>query len=203
METLKDFLHNDFTACYLIEDNEQKLLSIDIDKAVIGQVYYFSPLLSFGDYDNSCDVERSNYRVFLEMFKDSPYVKTISGWYGYSAIAIDIFCDNQEILETLSALENYPAIDDQDVSLVKNEIEEESWESYIKGDLLKAIEDHYSLDDIEIIEEDQFFQLYGKLCNDSNTYFEVEAGGIGYINIERLLTALPEELPPCLKGEIY
>jgi hypothetical protein len=203
METVKDFLYNDFTNCYLIEDNQQRLLSIDIEKAKIGQVFYFSPLLSFGDYDNSCAVERSNVRVFMEMFGNSPFVKKLTGWYGSEMIGIDIFCNDAEILETLDALADYPAINDGDVSVLESEMERECWESYLKNDLLSAIQKHYALDDIEIIEEDTFFQLYGKLCNDSNTYFEVEAGGVGYINIERLLTALPEEMPTCLKGEIY
>ncbi|MCK9593828.1 MAG: hypothetical protein M0Q91_17650, partial [Methanoregula sp.] len=45
-------------------------------------LYLVSSYLQYGDYDNSCMVERSNYKIFMESYKEEPGVFTISGGYG-------------------------------------------------------------------------------------------------------------------------
>jgi len=165
--------------------------------------YFFScPYLSFGDYDNSCHVERSNVRVFMEMYGSHPDVYKHTGSYGHEAIFIDVLCTDSEIIETLQALYNYPCIDDQDCSLMGAEMEEECWESYILSDFTDAIIKKYDLLDIEVTAND-LFSIYRELQEATNTYFEVQSGGNGHIDIKRLIDGLPDICPTYLKPIFY
>ena len=68
METLKDFLGNDKTGVYHYSPEYRNLFN----SSFAGSFEVYShPYLSFGDYDKSCHIERSNVRVFLDRFKGS------------------------------------------------------------------------------------------------------------------------------------
>jgi hypothetical protein len=167
-----------------------------------GEAYFCSPFLSYGDYDHSSAVERSNVRMFLKEFKDHPDVRVKQGGYGWEAIFIDVLCTDTEIIEMLQSLENYPCINDEDVSNLEMEMEQESWENWIKSDFLQAIVKHYKAD-WEDADTDKLYTLYNELKESTNTYFEVEAGGNGYIDIKRLISGLPEQAPSFLKLEYW
>ena len=167
-----------------------------------GECYFNSPLLSYGDYDNSCAVERSNVRLFLEEFKDHKDVIVWHGGYGSTCILIDVLCEDEEIIEVLKSLENYPCINDEDVSMLEMEMEQEDWENWIKRDFLNAIEKHYKADSSEITDE-ELSNLYYRLKEETNTEYIVESGGNGYIDIDRLIKGLPEEAPTELNLEYW
>lgn len=199
---LTELCYNDLTRVY--EKSEYGLYPAEkymIEKTPVKGLFYYScPYLSFGDYDNSCEVERSNVRVFMERFSGHPDVHHDTGIYGYEAILIDVFCTDKEIIEVLTALENYPAIDDCDVSQMKIDMEGESWENWIKQDFKSAILKKYDLFDLNCSDE-ILSEYYNRLMEETNTYFEVEAGGVGYIDIERLMTGLPDVCPVELMPE--
>ena len=92
-----------------------------------------------------------------------------------------------------SSLENYPCFDDQAVSEVEMEIEDE----YIK-DMWSDLKRCWSDDIQEALDlcgiDDIDREMYEKAKEETNTYFEVGAGGIGYIDCERLAPAYLEEL---------
>jgi len=143
----------------------------------LGQV----PFCSYGDYDNSGSVERSNYRVFMEMFRsiDGIY-EVLSGWDGHS-IMVDLekLNENQEIIDVIAGLNDYPVIDEEDMCRIEMEMEKESWESWIRSDLEKAIINFVNDDDFEIPEDLDLWPIYLELKEKTNTYFEVEGGGNG------------------------
>lgn len=199
---------NDSTNIYYVNSDKHQLNKLDNWENELHVHYFFSPYLSFGDYDNSCAVERSNVRVFEQQFadcKNTDWVK-ITGGYGWECIAIRLSSTNEEIIETLQRLENYPAISDEDVSLMELEMEDEHWhlvykDAFIKG--LKTLADNS--DDIyneEVLNEDDLRQYYETLKERSNTYFQVEAGGNGYIDIDRLIESADiKEVASFLKFE--
>lgn len=189
-KTVKEFLWNDFTNVYKWEDGRMQYNSMDTDLVTDkGILYYASPLLSFGDYDNSCAVERSNVRVFMEEFGQDPYVMRKRGDYSSEIIYIDIMCDNEEIISTLCALADYPAMDDQDVSAMEMEMEEEDWSSWMKRDFKKRIEKKFGVWDSDP-DDGKLFELYRELKEQTNTYYEVQSGGSGWCDLDRLLEAI-------------
>ena len=180
------------------------------------KTYVSHAVLSYGYYDNSCAVERANVRVLKEKYPDFESY-SFSGWdngsqyinhvyeeilpeseivelYGsYRLIQIWIRGDIDKENGYTAALENYPCLDDEAISEIETEVEEE----YIKDiwpDLLRCFPDDFR-EALELCGIDEFDrELYEKAKEETNTYFEVEAGGNGYIDVKRLAPAYAEEL---------
>ena len=136
--------------------------------------------IQYGDYDNSCAVERANVR-YLE---EKKLVKTLErGCYGYVKAWLLDTPDNRELLGSLL---DYPCFDDEIVSEIEREIEDE----YLKdcaGDLHKLLPEpvQEAMQDLDIFDEIDR-DCYEKAKEASNTYFELESGGNGYIDFKRL-----------------
>lgn len=135
--------------------------------------------ISFGDYDNSCAVERANVR-YLEQNNLIAYKETGS-YYWEKAWLLD----NEENREILNALENYPCFDDELVSEIEMEIEEE----YIKDndDIFRATKEPLKsvLDDLDFRTIDT--EIYYKVKEELNMEFIVESGGNGYIDLDKMV----------------
>lgn len=198
MQSIHQYLYNDFTNIYKLENEQQRTTSPyeinqAIEKKTKGIYFFLHPYLSFGDYDKSCEVERSNLRIFLEEYENNPDIQHIKGSYGSEAIAIDINCSDASIIELLESLDSYPALDDEDVSNMKIQMEEEAWDACIKSDFISALEKKFDAD-YSIWENDALWQLYTQLKKKTNNYAEVQAGGNVYIDIEKLVEQL-ETIP--------
>lgn len=203
METLRELLGNDSTNVrYLREGDCGNRYDHYTEYTKEGQQYYFSPMLSYGDYDNSCAVERSNYRVFLEEHKDSEFIKEVSGWYGSSAIAVNLNCTDSEINDKLMSLLDYPCLNDDDVSMLESDIEFEYIDNFIQWDLSRLLKEKYEdYFDHEILDKDKFIALWHELKEKNNIEFEVQSGGVGYMNTERLFEGA--DFTDIIKIELY
>ena len=84
------------------------------------------PYCTFGDYDNSTAVERSNARVMLERF---PWLVTVTGDYGSQMVGYLGEPENQNpnLIEAIEALDGYPVADESDMSDLEMTMEWESW----------------------------------------------------------------------------
>jgi hypothetical protein len=137
--------------------------------------------IQYCDYDNSCAVERANVRYLQEQklmaYEDTGGYGSVKAW----------LLDTEENRELLGVLFDYPCFDDELVSQVEMEIEDE----YIKDcasdlhkllseDMQEAMQELYLFDDIDR-------DCYEKAKDASNTHFEVECGGNGYIDFKRLV----------------
>ena len=137
--------------------------------------------IQYGDYDNSCAVERANVRYLQEQklvaYEDTGGYGSVKAW----------LLDTEENRELLASLFDYPCFDDELVSEVEREIEDE----YIKDcasdlhkllseDMQQALQELFIFDDIDR-------ECYDKAKESSNTYFEVESGGNGYIDFKRIV----------------
>ena len=137
--------------------------------------------IQYGDYDNSCAVERANVRYLEEQKLVELREKGRSGFV--KAWLLDTG-ENRELLESL---QDYPCFDDDLVSRVEMEIEDE----YIKdctSDLHKLLSEpiQEAMQDLDIFDEIDR-DCYEKAKEASNTYFEVRPGGNGYIDFKRLV----------------
>jgi hypothetical protein len=185
--SILDFLGNDTTGVYkLTEYGEFSAGSYELEIAEPKQFYYLPKVLSFGDYDNSCQVERSNVRVFLERFKGHKDILHRTGGYGSEFIAIDITTTDTEILETLAALSEYPVMDEEDMSNMEQEMINEAWQSYGQDDFLRALYKKFGADDIR-----KGADVYGLYVSHSGQP-EIEAGGSVWFNTEKVIEAITE-----------
>jgi hypothetical protein len=151
------------------------------------------PLLSFGDYDNSCQVERSNVRVFLQMFGKLPEVVCMHFAYNSQVIAIKGTCNDSELLDVLEGLDDYPIIDENDSQAMEMELIDEAWSNFGESDFLSAIQKKFDADDIEVKEGADLFDIYRKASEEANCYAEIECGGNVYFNFDKVVQFVSEE----------
>ena len=151
------------------------------------------PLLSFGDYDNSCQVERSNVRVFLQMFGKLPEVVCMHFAHYSQVIAIKGTCNDPELLDVLEGLSNYPVIDEEDSQAMEIELIDEAWSNFGESDFLSDIQKKFEADDIEVKEGADLFDIYRKASEEAGCYAEIEAGGNVYFNFDEIVQFVSEE----------
>lgn len=153
---------------------------------------YLPRELAFGDYDNSSAVERSNYRVFIEQYgevKDAfgeQGIYEVVGDHGANAIAIRLTVADEGVLETLSALSDYPLIDEEDMSNLETEMADEAWEDYGRNELVDELEKKF---DITIDDHDQtgLNEVRYAAEQEAGIYPEIEGGGGVVFHFKRLL----------------
>lgn len=171
-----------------------------------GVFYYSCRYLSFGDYDNSCQVERSNVREFLRIAKEENFTDYlhVSGMYSSESIYIDIMASNETIIEILNNLESYPAINDEDCSLLEHEILMEAFNNCYLRDFEEAINKKFGFDYSDITDNDAFYSFISGIMEDNNLYAEVESGGSGYYPVNDIVDCIElEMLPTCYKYEVW
>ena len=122
----------------------------EVNEEVLKTIFIVPDLLSGGDYSNSSEVQVSNHRVFLKEFKNVEGVHDVYGAFGSYAVAIraDIAESNEQVKETLDGLENYPVIDDDDMSELRNE-----WEQLAVQDMIHGIQNSIENDLEELIKD--------------------------------------------------
>ena len=162
-------------------------------------IYAVPELMSGGDYANSSTVEVSNHRVFLEEFKDLEGVHEVWGGYGSFAVAIrvDVLENNEEIIDTLNGLENYPVINDEDLSNLENEKSEEAWNDWAESDMRRLLRDSHDLLDEDFIEDydrEDFKYLFYQCSEEAGEYWEAESGGSMYIRLESIAPYMRDRL---------
>jgi hypothetical protein len=158
-------------------------------------IFLISNHMQFGDYDNSCMVERSNYKLFLEEYKEEKGIFRIYGGYGSSGIAISIryLLDPvnedkaDEIIELLNNLNKYPVIDDEDMSNMEYDAFLESLDSFAIRECNDLLANQYL---IEVYDYDQDKLKEVLLEADRNLdypSYQIESGGSCYIDTKRLI----------------
>jgi hypothetical protein len=170
-------------------------------------LYLISKYMQYGDYDDSCMVERSNYKLFLENFGDLNGVYTISGGYGSSGIALSIAWlsnpDNEdksiEIIDLLNNLNDYPCIDDEDMSNMEYESFLEALDNFAIRECNDLLSKQFLLDVYDYNEDklkDVLLDSNSKLSYDA---YEIESGGSCYIDTKRLIEKVSlREYTDCL-----
>ena len=191
-------------------------MDTQIKELANGVKYFSCGYLSFGDYDNSCAVERANVRYLKEKdeLKDSidkwsmdnwergDYLssshrsiggfstwqpiesdtKLVEAYGGYGSIQLWVREDIWNELELEKEFDSYPALDDDLVSQIEMEMEDEAWENSIKSDLINTLPDDYDQDQLdnqevkcmnclwEGIDSELIIELDVKLCPKCSQY---------------------------------
>ncbi len=102
-----------------------------------------SDLWTGGDYAGDT-ITRANFLYLKEEFGQLPGVHAVSGgWSSYTlAISIATFDYCEELRERLFVLDGYPLANEEYHSELEMDLENMSWEEWIKGDFEKAAMNH-------------------------------------------------------------
>ena len=146
-------------------------------------------LLTYGDYVGSM-VEKTNNQVFWDEFGDRAGVSNeYEGFHSYAiALTADAIRDNEDIVETLNALADYPLLDEEKHSELCMDEYQESWENYGQSDFIdeicrKLTPHHYDFDDfLDEAGSDKLMTLYESGIPSGEYYIE-ETGGIA-LNVD-------------------
>lgn len=110
--------------------------------------------------------------------------------------------------ETTDALEDYPCIDDERVSEVETEWEQEAWKDWLRNDLSRHMgRDGYS--ELELffdgLDDDGAWTLYREAMEEANVYPEAEYNGV-HVDVARvgpvLLKLVEQRYDDARKAEI-
>ena len=188
----------------------------------IATLVFCPDYFSSGYYGGSL-IELSNLQTFLEDFKGTKGVWELYGSHGSSGLAVDIRALlDSELLEDLSALQSYPVRSEDHLSALELDKEQESWESYLRSDFLRALERHLEqlLDSagfsdsqaelltlaLEQLPESELWSLCSELSESANVYWETEAIS-RWLDVEHCAAELSLEdalelLTPYLSAEL-
>lgn len=150
--------------------------------------------LGYSDY-SGCSVERANFRAFTEQFKAGEGEWWFKAWGGHGTEAIALIpgaeLDDEtaeELRETFAGLENYPCLDDEALSEIEMEAENEAWESWARHDftrgLVKLFPDHEEA--IDNASDETIREIFETARETANEYWEIETGGGAWIRIEKI-----------------
>lgn len=154
------------------------------------ELFLIPDYLSYGDYDRSTAVERSNHEVFLEKYRDLDGIYEINGGYNSHGIAIRLdTLNNDEMFRLLSALQEYPIIDEGHWSNLEHEMIDEAWKDHGYNEVIRGIEERF---DIEI-SRDLCALLVNDILDSINEYPFIEAGGIVYLPVDKIIEEIELE----------
>lgn len=157
------------------------------------EMFLLPNYLSYGDYDRSTAVERSNYEVFLERYGDIEGVYEVHGGYNSRGIAIRLNTINKdEMFSLLSALQEYPVIDEERWSELEHEMIDEAWEDYGYDDVVRGIEKKFDID-LDDIPREKVVSLVHDMLNLMHEYPFIEAGGIVYLPTDKIIQEIELE----------
>ena len=123
--------------------------------------------------------------------------------YAYGGQQAWVREDVEDLAECIACLEGYPLLDDEEHSAVETEWEEEAWESWLRDDLLRTlddetrevVEDALSSDDIAlgVAAEDALHNAYIAAMQSENEYPVSEHSGV-YVDVSRIADAFAAHL---------
>lgn len=188
-------------------DLTELTLRSSIDNTPIDEMFLMCRYFGYSDYDNSCMVERSNFKIFMEEYRSLDWIFEVRGGYGTTDIAIALKGlldpDNEEtaqsIIDTLNGLNGYPCIDDEDVSNMEYDAFLESLEDYGIRDFITEAGGKLNLE-INDYDKDKAKELILEIDRNLNyPSYMIESGGTCYIDTDRLIEPVTlEQLKPAL-----
>jgi hypothetical protein len=147
--------------------------------------------MAYSDYSGGV-VDRANLETFLEKYGSVEGVYEATGGYGTRVVAIMLSSITEEMVEVFAELSDYPCLDDEALSELETNLEDEDWDNWISGDFSRALckkfpELEDEIDQMESEDPEQLRELYYTLKERTNTYGYCEDAVSYYIDIEALV----------------
>jgi hypothetical protein len=160
--------------------------------------FYVPSLLAGSDYSGG-SVTVANKKYFLEIYGDHNEkengVWEVFGGHGTYAIAIRLRALTDEMIDEFNALDDYPCFNDEIVSEVEMEAENEAWDSWAKHDFRRELAKQFPQREDEIYDfsDEQLFEIFHNAMERTNTYWENETGNSAYVDFDRILKGISEQ----------
>jgi hypothetical protein len=189
-----------------------------------GAKYITNDALAFGDYGGAGSVGAANIRSLeKEYAEDLEYGSYSRAWDNHSIegtpslVILEDMCSSkiaylrEDIAdETLAAVSDYPCLDDQEVSAVEMEWEQEAWSSWLQHDLIRTLpedEDNDLRDKATDMNDEDLFQCYRNAMEECNEYPTPEYSGV-HVDVERIAKAFANHVAAfnpaaALNGELF
>lgn len=175
-------------------DLTELTLRSSIDNTPIDEIFLMCRYFGYSDYDNSCMVERSNFKIFMEEYRSLDWIFEVHGGYGTTDIAIALKGlldpDNEEtaqsIIDTLNGLNDYPCLDDEDMSNMEYEAFNEALKDYGIDDTQRALSKKYGIT-VHDYNREKLEEMILEIDRNGNPVFMIEAGGSCYIDIDDMI----------------
>lgn len=160
-------------------------------------------LLVYGDYCNAGVVGRTNVETILadEALCERVGVIELNDHYNTTSLMFPIEAlRDAELIELLTALDNYPCLDDEAMRDIENDMQSEAWESYGRRDFDRHLESlGYDTNDLSSDDLDSIFNDIQNMANydvghvdGDSWYFDFKA--MGGIPKDKLLAYLDERI---------
>jgi hypothetical protein len=158
--------------------------------------YYMPDYCGGSDYSGNA-LEISNHRLFLEQFGTIPGVHNVHGGLGTFAVAILVSAINEDMLEVLAGLEDYPAIDDEDMSEIETEEEMRAWDSWARHDFIRLLTSKFpdleeQIEALEDRDDNTLTCFFEEMREKANEDWENETGNSAWIHLEKIVEAVTE-----------
>lgn len=171
-------------------------------KAATGEPQWYEVEYATGSDYNGGTVELSNYKVLEEMLaehhpEDQKPVCWVRASGGHGTFSIAVLWEelDDEVKEALAGLEDYPLLDEEALSGLESELEDEAWENYYRKDfedaVVKAVNAAFP-DDDEFDEwpasDEDAYDLFRAAMDAANEQWIHESLGSGpYIKLEHIV----------------
>ena len=104
----------------------------------------------------------------------------------YGSETVFLLVGDESNDETIAALADYPCIDEEEVSRVEMEWEDEAWESWLRADLERAAFGEEEPAGYDTLSADDIWIAYRTAMDDCNEYPTPEYNGV-YVDVARIV----------------
>jgi hypothetical protein len=153
-----------------------------------GLEFFEIPFCTWGDYCGST-VERSNHRVISDDYKDQIGVNIwpiIGGYGSYGLLcSVELYAADNDLRDIINGLFDYPLVNEDDHSALEFELESEDWDSWIKGDLRRAL----AAAGLRVpVKDSTLLNRFRIVCEVNNIYPEFESAVSCYIDLDSVVS---------------
>lgn len=179
--------------------------------------FYLPELFGGSDYSgDSCNV--ANYKTLIKIATDEGILCTevwpVYGGHGTYAVAIRLSCTNDAILSALRSVEDYPVLDDDLMSQIEMDAQDDAWQSWAASDfrsyLSSNLTDDADTDDeyeeretlVDDATDESLRELFDVTADSIGEYWQIETGNSAYIDVQRIAKEISlEDARNYLKAE--
>lgn len=164
------------------------------DLSDIDNIYIMHDYCQMSDYSGSL-VEKSNTEIltgeygFIGVYGD---YGSISCMIGIQSLIDMPKEESERILDLLEGLNDYPLIDEEELSDNEMNYIDESWNNWGEYDFKRAIGLKFNLDisDYKLKSDSSLRELFDNLAVKANEYWDNESGYNMYINIDNIVKVM-------------
>lgn len=153
-------------------------------------VWFEAPYSGFSDYSGGT-VERANVESWKELLKGDEYEglwKVALGGHGTESIFLHVdLLEDEAVQKVLAELDDYPIIDEERLSELEVELQEEAWDEWYREEF------RYQLrvlgvdeDWLDGMDDEEFDEKWMVVMDEGNHYWSEETGGNMYLDVKRI-----------------